>query len=203
MPLERDGRNAAVSWPLSDGALVGALSRSDADAVTELYRRHGAAVRAGARRVLADWSMAEDVVQDVFVNLWSQPARFDPERGTLRTYLLALSRSRAIDALRSEGARRAREQRSERGHGPDVESQVVEAMRYAEVVRAMRSLPERERTAIVLAYLGGRTYREAAVDLGLPEGTVKCRIRTGLRRLQLTLSADDTADDTADDAASA
>lgn len=165
--------------------------------MTELYRRHGDAVRAGVRRVLADRTMAEDVVQEVFVNLWSHPARFNPERGTLRTYLLALSRNRAIDALRSEGARRAREERTEHEHGPDLEAQVVETMRYAEVVQAVRALPERERTAIVLAYFGGRTYREAAVDLGLPEGTVKCRIRTGLRRLQLSLGGEEPADEVA------
>lgn len=181
----------------SDRSLIESVGRGDATALAEVHERHGAAVRAAVRRLLGDRAMADDVEQEVFVNLWFNPARFDHDRGTLRTYLVALARNRSIDFLRSEGARRAREDRTECELPPDIELQVVDTILHAQVVDAVRALPDRERTAIMLAYFGGRSYREAAMDLGLPEGTVKCRIRTGLRRLQGSLGAVVSGDEVA------
>ncbi|MDQ3571205.1 MAG: sigma-70 family RNA polymerase sigma factor, partial [Actinomycetota bacterium] len=86
----------------SDGALVVAIGRWREDALAEAYRRHAGAVYGLARRVLVDVTPAEEVVQEVFLRLWTEPEKFDPERGSLRSYLLAQSHGRAVDILRSE-----------------------------------------------------------------------------------------------------
>lgn len=176
----------------SDAALVVSIGRWHDDAMAEVFRRHGGAVFALARRVLGDAGRAEEVVQEVFLRLWNQPERFDPERGSLRSFLLAQTHGRAVDLLRSDSARKDREVRQAKATaeaGYDLEHEVWD-MAVAERVRdAVKTLPEEERRAIELAYFGGRTYREVAVELGAPEGTVKSRIRSGLKRMR-TLLAD-------------
>jgi RNA polymerase sigma-70 factor (ECF subfamily) len=175
----------------SDAALVVAIGRWHDDALAEVFRRHGGAVFALARRVLGDAGRAEEIVQEVFVRLWHAPERFDPERGSLRSFLLAQAHGRAVDLLRSDSARADREARQARAaaeSGYDLEHEVWD-MAVAEHVReAVMGLPEEERKAIELAYFGGRTYRQVAAELGAPEGTVKSRIRSGLKRMRTLLS---------------
>jgi RNA polymerase sigma-70 factor, ECF subfamily len=176
---------------VSDAALVVAIGRWREDALAEAYRRHAGAVYGLARRVLADPSIAEEVVQEVFLRLWNTPEKFDPERGSLRSFLLAQSHGRAVDLLRSDTSRRQREERDARQtaeDGYDIEHEVWDLALADQVKEAMSALPEDERKAIELAYFGGRTYREVAVALGAPEGTVKSRIRTGLRRMRSGLT---------------
>lgn len=173
-----------------DGALVVAIGRYHQDALAEAYRRHGGAVHALACRVLGRGPQADDVAQEVFVELWRRPERFDPARGTLRTYLMTIAHARAVDLLRSESARRAREERSARETataGYDIEHHAWDLAVADQVRAALADLPPEERRAIELAYFGGHTYREVATMLGQPEGTVKSRIRTGLRRLRALL----------------
>lgn len=175
----------------SDAALVVAIGRWHDDAMAEVFRRHGGAVFALAKRVLGDTGRAEEVVQEVFVRLWNQPERFDPERGSLRSFLLAQTHGRAVDMLRSDTARRAREEREARvtaESGYDLEREVWDLAVADRVRDAVMSLPEDERRAIELAYFRGRTYREVAVELGAPEGTVKSRIRSGLKRMRSALA---------------
>ena len=174
----------------SDATLVVAIARWRQDALGEAYRRHGGAVFALARRLLADQSLAEEVVQEVFLRLWNQPDRFDPERGSLRSYLLAQSHGRAVDLLRSETSRRRREERQARQtaeRGYDIEDEVMDLTVGEQVKEVMGALPAEERRAIELAYFGGLTYRQVAEALDAPEGTVKSRIRAGLRRMRASL----------------
>jgi RNA polymerase sigma-70 factor, ECF subfamily len=176
----------------SDAALVLALARFQQPALAEVYRRHAGAAFGLSKRLLGDQAQAEEVVQEVFLRLWNQPERFDPERGSLRSFLLAQAHSRSVDILRSETSRRRREERDAREAaegGYDLDREVWD-MALAEHVRAaMQRLHPTERAAVELAYFGGRTYREVAADLGEAEGTVKSRIRSGLKRLRAELAA--------------
>ena len=174
----------------SDAALVVAVGRWHADALAEAYRRHGGAVYALARRVVRDTELAEEVVQEVFVRLWNSPDRFDPDRGSLRSWLLSQAHSRTIDRLRSDGARRLREERDAHrtaDAGYDVEREAWDLAIADRVKEVMASLPDGERQAIELAYFDGYTYREVARILDAPEGTIKSRIRTGLKRMRTDL----------------
>lgn len=175
----------------SDAAVVVAIARWHPDALSEAYRRHGGAVFGLARRVLADRALAEDVLQEVFLRLWNEADRFDPERGGLRSYLLAQTHGRSVDAVRRETARRRREERkAEVVLEPeyDLEREVEDLVVADHVRAALTELPEGERRAIELAYFGGHSYRRVAAMLGEPEGTVKGRIRSGLCRLRATLT---------------
>jgi RNA polymerase sigma-70 factor (ECF subfamily) len=171
----------------SDAALVVAIARYRQDALAEAYRRHAGAVFGLAKRLLADQARAEEIVQEVFLRLWNEPDRFDPDRGTLRSYLLAHTHGRSVDVVRSDTSRRAREERDAAmaaDGGYDVAHEVWDLALAGHVRQAMASLQPGERAAIELAYFGGRTYKEVAEVLGEPEGTVKSRIRSGLRRLR-------------------
>ena len=171
----------------SDAAVVVAIGRWRQDALAEAYRRHAGAVFALARRLLIDPGMAEEVVQEVFLRLWNQPEKFDPERGSLRAFLLAQTHGRSVDVLRSETSRRRREERDARQtaeSGYDIEREVMDLSTADQVNEVMAALPVDERRAIELAYFGGHTYRQVAVMLDQPEGTVKSRIRSGLRRMR-------------------
>jgi RNA polymerase sigma-70 factor, ECF subfamily len=175
---------------LGDARLVVAIARRQPDALAEVYRRHAGAVLGLARRVLGDPKLSEEIVQEVFLGLWRAPDAFDPERGSLRSYLLAQAHGKSVDVVRAEMSRRAREEREARlrvGSGYDLEREVVDLTIADRVRRTMEALPEQERRAIELAYFGGQTYREVAVTLGAPEGTIKTRIRTGLKRMRATL----------------
>ena len=174
----------------SDTALVVSIGRYQQAALAEAYRRHAGAVYGLAKRLLSDHARAEEIVQEVFVRLWNDPDRFDPDRGTLRSYLLAQTHGRAVDLIRSDVARRKREERETREQaegGYDLGREVWDLALAAHVRDAMSVLNPGERAAIELAYFGGRTYKEAADELGEAEGTVKSRIRMGLKRLRVEL----------------
>lgn len=174
----------------SDAALVVAIGRWREDALAEAYRRHAGAAYALACRLLNDKAVAEEVVQEVFLRLWNRPERFDAERGSLRSYLLAQTHGRSVDMLRSDTSRRRREERDARESpvvSDDIEREVIDLTVAEQVKEVVAALPEDERQAVELAYFGGHTYRQVAVLLGAPEGTVKSRIRSGLRRMRSDL----------------
>lgn len=159
----------------------------------DAYRRHSEAVYALARR-FGDDSFATDITQDVFTRLWQRHERFDTARGSMRTWLLLTCRGLAIDVLRSEGSRRSREDRYARCVVPVPDGNAEPALRLGRseaVLEALTALPAREKDAIVTSFFEDKTYREAAELLGAPEGTVKSRIRAGLRTLQAVLDETD------------
>jgi RNA polymerase sigma-70 factor (ECF subfamily) len=161
------------------------LVAGEDDALAEAYDRWSALIYSLAVRITNDHAAAEDVTQDVFVSLWERPERFDPDRGALRTWLCLLARSRAIDWLRRAAAR-------ERVHAataarPAIQGEVDDALIWeteAKVVReAIHALPDPQRDAVVLAYRHGRSYRQVARELDIPEGTAKSRLRGALTTL--------------------
>jgi RNA polymerase sigma-70 factor, ECF subfamily len=176
---------------LDDTALVQRIIEQDEDALSEAYRRYGPAVTSISFRVLNDRTLADDITQEVFVWLWQNANRFDGTRGRLRTLLLTKSHGKSVDMVRSRNARRAREELD----AVDVPRVVDEidaelmAMTEAEQIRsALARIRPEERAAIELAFFGGNTYRQVATILEEPEGTIKTRIRSGLRHLHDLLS---------------
>lgn len=181
---------ALISPDATDGELMSALRDRNPDALAEVFRRHGGSVYGVSRRVLADDALAEDITQDLFLRLWNEPDRFDEQRGTLRSFLQRQAHSRSVERVRSEEARRRREDRSlalDVDPLENLESQVMSSIDSDRIRDALSALDADDRRAIVLAYYGGISYREVATRLGLPEGTVKSRIRAGLRRLSSML----------------
>ena len=174
----------------SDAQLIVQIGRYEQAALAEAYRRHGGSVAALAQRLIRRPDLAEEVVQEIFVKLWNNPERFDPDRGSLRAFLLSQTHGRSIDLIRSEEARKRREERDHQrtvDAGYDLEHEVMDLAVAGRVKEALKDLPEGERSAIVMAYFGGYTYREAAEILGEPEGTLKSRIRSGLKKLRGSL----------------
>jgi RNA polymerase sigma-70 factor, ECF subfamily len=168
------------------------MGAGDEGALGEVYDQFAAFVYGLAYRVIGDARAAEDVSQDVFVGMWQRPASFDPSRGTLRGWLGTLTHRRAVDYVRREEARRRRSEReaSRAVSSPDVEEMATALLAADRVRVALASLPAEQRRAIELAYFEGRTYRQVAEDLGIPEGTAKSRLRLGLRRVAAALEAE-------------
>lgn len=171
----------------SDAQLVTLIARFNEVALAEVYRRHGGAVFGLARRVLNGAGEAEDVTQEIFLRLWNEPERFDASRGALRNFLLTQSHARSVETIRTLSARRRREvndaQRTARS-GYDMQHEAWDVVLAEEVKRALSELPVEERRAIELAYFEGHTYVKVAELLNEPEGTVKSRIRNGMRRMR-------------------
>jgi RNA polymerase sigma-70 factor (ECF subfamily) len=156
-----------------------------------LYRLHSRAVYASAYAVLRDAGRAEDVAQEVFLRLWTNPGRFDPSRGPLGPYLRLMARSRALDLWRSErSGDRARDRAAllrDREEAPDEERPDVAAEHDADrtnLVGALRRLPTAQAEAIFLRYFGGLAVSEIAERANVPVGTAKGRIRIGLEKLR-------------------
>jgi len=178
----------------SDAALVQQLLRRDVRAFEQLYDRHSRIVYGLVRRILQQGSTAEEVVQDVFLQLWRNASLYQASRGPFVPWLLTLARNRALDTLRlkSERQRRREDQTEELpqiAQAPQYE-QALDEKRRAEVVRSlMSSLSAPQKKAIELAYFEGLSHSEIAEALHEPLGTVKSWIRNGLIRLKEGLRA--------------
>jgi RNA polymerase sigma-70 factor (ECF subfamily) len=177
---------------LADGQLVQLVAQKDAGALESLYERYGKAAYSLARRILTEGTLAQDVVQEVFLSLWRNAERFDAGRGTVATYLLSMTHHRAVDVVRrEENLRRWRTTDEGLEHEPDpkarVEDEIELGERRAEVRAALAELPPAQREALLLAYLGGYTQREVAALVGVPLGTVKTRMAAGMRKLREAL----------------
>ena len=173
---------------VEDSVLASAVAEGDRSSLEAVFQIYGGAVKTMAMRVLRDETLAEDVAQEVFVTFWKAADRYDPGRGSLRTFLMTLAHRRAVDLVRSEEARYRREEKVPEDVQPDIEDQVWQSSLSDTVRSALDELPEPEREAIALAYFGGLSYVEVAKRLGAPEGTVKSRIRSGMRKLSVSLA---------------
>jgi RNA polymerase sigma-70 factor (ECF subfamily) len=172
--------------------LLEAIARGDRDAFARFYDRHAALVHTFALRILRERGEAEEVVQDVFVQVWRQAGTYSADRGTPEAWLITLTRSRGIDKLRS---RRRRDEMARPADDPDrlpasavAESAAGQAEARATLGGALGDLPAAQRSVLELAYFDGLTQSEIAARLGEPLGTVKTRMRSGLERLRGALS---------------
>jgi RNA polymerase sigma factor (sigma-70 family) len=182
-PRRRDVRADVAA--LSDEALVAAVAKADDSALAELYDRFGGAAYGLALRVVRDPSLAEDAVQEAFLQIWRSAARFEPDRARAGTWVLTFVHRRAVDLVRREERRRAEPaEAAPAPTGPGAD-EVADRRSKREIVQdALRRLPPEQREAIELSYYGGYTQSELAVRLGEPLGTIKSRMFAGLQRLR-------------------
>ena len=177
---------------------MAAIAVQDEQAFSTLYDRYVDLVYSTSLRVLGDRPLAEDTTQEIFVRLWQRPETFVAARGRFLSWLLSVTRNRAVDELRSRGRRLRREA----VHGEWTETRVesepapddTDPLRAAQVQesqmlvrRALRDLPTEQRAALELAYFGGLTQQEIALSLHEPLGTIKTRIRLGMQKLRAAL----------------
>jgi len=188
---------APAARPAGDEALEGLLAlvaRGDEQAFAELYQRVAPAVFGLVSKVVRNPAQSEEVAQEVFVELWRTASRFDPARGTARSWIMTCAHRRAVDRVRSaESAARRDDLAGRRDQGrpyDEVVEQVETSLEREHVRRGLEALTDLQREAVVLAYYGGYTHREIAELLGVPPGTVKTRLRDGLIRLRDHLGVD-------------
>jgi RNA polymerase sigma-70 factor (ECF subfamily) len=169
-----------------DAELVRLVAADDTDALRVLYERYGSIVFGMARRVLGDRQLAEECTQDVFVALWRGAAKYEPERARVSTWLIGITRYRAIDLVRRRAARPV-DPYGEIWRGdesPDSADLAATADQARRVAAAVAELPAPQRDALMLAYFEGLSHSEIADRLEVPLGTVKGRIRLALDRLR-------------------
>jgi RNA polymerase sigma-70 factor (ECF subfamily) len=168
------------------------LVQGDEQALGEIYDQYASFVNGLATKVTCHRHAAEEITQDVFVTIWEQPERFDPDRGSLRSWLGTLAHRRSVDWVRREEARRRREDREANAFVPPPDiAELATSMVIAERIRvAVDALPPEQREALLLAYFGGKTYRQVAEVLEIPEGTAKSRLRLALHRIADALEAE-------------
>ena len=169
----------------SDEELLTAIGTGDEGALGTLYDRFGRVAYGVAYRILRDQALAEDAVQEAFLAVWRSAESYRRERATPSTWLLTLVHRRAVDLVRREDRRRAEPlDEPPEAIGGDVPEEAAVRSRRMAVQSALRSLPEDQRQALELAYYGGYTQSELAERLGVPLGTVKSRMFSGLNRLR-------------------
>jgi RNA polymerase sigma-70 factor (ECF subfamily) len=179
----------------TDQQLIDAIARGGTDALARLYDRHAGVVYGLARRILPRVEDAEEVLQDVFAQVWREAARYDGSRGTVAGWMIVLARTRSIDRLRAGRARPDQHQPIEAPNvaiperRPDPERAAISSEQARQVCRALDTLPGTQRELLELAYFEGLTQSEIAGRTGVPLGTVKTRIRTAMDMLRRALAA--------------
>ena len=188
-------RGASLAWPqMADGdeldVLLAQVGRADRTAFATFYDRTAGPVFGVIRKVLRDRSMAEEVMQEVMIEVWRTAPRFDSSKGSAASWVITMARRRAVDRVRSEQSARRRNLAAglmADATTPDLEDDILADDDRRRVRVALSDLTDLQRQAIELAYVEGQTYREVAESLQVPLGTVKSRIRDGLARLAATM----------------
>ncbi|WP_170182448.1 sigma-70 family RNA polymerase sigma factor [Blastococcus colisei] len=177
-----------------DADVMRRIRAGDRSAIDDLYERFRRPAFALARRILGDDALAEDVLQEVFLSVWRDPAAFDRGRGSVASWLLAVVHHKAVDSVRREESQRRRQAQAEDEMAldaptatRDVEDDAWSRVVAEQVRTAMGLLSQPQREALTLAYYGGYTQREVAALTGTPLGTVKTRMLAGMRRLKQEL----------------
>jgi RNA polymerase sigma-70 factor (ECF subfamily) len=179
---------AAPQQTSPDAELLHAIARGDESALAALYDRYHSILLGLLLRILHSRVEAEDVLQEVFLQIWQRAANFDEARGRAFTWMVTLARSRAIDRLRALQSRQRADDTAFLRDAPDSVGDAVEDVHHAEqreIVRAaLAEIPEEQRRTLLLAYFEGLTQSEIAEQLGQPLGTVKTRMRSGMSKLR-------------------
>ena len=177
------GGEATTDW-----SLLARIGQKDEEALSALYDRYGGLVFSEAKRILRDTGAAEEILQDLFFQVWRTAEKFDPAKGSLAGWLLVAARNRAISKLRRRSG--ASEELDENGVAfrVNVESHVAQNLLLDKVRAVMANLPENQREALECAYFEGMTHSEIAEKTGQPLGTVKTRIRSAMEALKKVLS---------------
>ena len=182
----------------SDEAYLTAISRGDEDSLAALYDRYSTILFSLAQRILNDRSEAEDVLQEVFLQVWKNASKFDETRGRAFTWLAVMTRSRALDRLRSRSARRRvideDTEVTNRAGTSDTTGAFRQSVEREIVGAALAQLPDNQRDVLLLAYFDGLSQAEISQRTGLPLGTVKTRTRSAMTRLRELLSGETDRD---------
>ncbi|WP_460682279.1 sigma-70 family RNA polymerase sigma factor [Nesterenkonia populi] len=196
-PADESPGSSSTSQAAVDacGALLVRIQRRDEQAFEILYREHGSILLATILRLVRNRSLAEEVLQDVFFEVWNRADTFRADAGTGRAWLTTMCRRRAIDRVRSVQAQQNRDFAEGIKQAPEVEPDIqAEALNHVEAVRlntALRRLPADQARAIAMAYYQDLSHSEIATALDTPLGTVKSRIRDGMKRLRVQLEVND------------
>ena len=182
---------------LDDEALMRRVASCDLEAFRALYDRYNSLVYSTTLRMVRDVYLAQDMVQEVFLRIWRKPESYVAQRGRFAIWLTSVARNRAVDEIRSRGRRYRHETASPEEQerelaGPDQDDPALTAEltdQRRQILDALAELPVEQRQVIELAYFGGLTQQEIAQRLSLPLGTVKTRVRLGMRKLRVALAA--------------
>jgi RNA polymerase sigma-70 factor, ECF subfamily len=186
---------------LADEDLMTLVDRKDPDAFEVFYDRHGGAAYSLAHRIVGDRGVAEDVTQEAFLSIWRSKARFDPARGSVRSWALGIARNRAIDALRHSARPVPKLDFDDevvleaQPAGERTEAEAIRRDTAGRLRQALGLLPRDQSQVIELAYFGGFSHREIADMVGAPLGTIKGRMRLGLEKIRATLAEGIPEDD--------
>lgn len=168
---------------MNDGALIAAIRNGNQEAMAELYDRYSSVVYAVALRVLGDTSAAEDILQEIFMQLWRKPGAFDASRGNLAPWLAVITRNRAVDVLRKRRPQSELEDTT-LTVDPDFAGEADRGLIVEKVRSALQAMSSQQRSALEMAYFEGYSHSEISAKTGEPLGTIKTRIRSGLMQLR-------------------
>ena len=173
---------------MSDWSLLERVVRKDESALSELYDRYSGLVFSEAKRILRDDSSAEEILQDLFYQIWQTASRFDPQRGSLPGWLVVVARNRAISKLRRKSGKADELPENAVDLRADLATSSTQNLLLEKVRRVLSGLPDGQRAAIEFAYFEGMSHSEIAEKTGEPLGTIKTRIRSALETLKRVLN---------------